>query len=140
MLAILCLLASAQTPALGIDRSHPAIDLVADLESTRAGDRLLAARELRRVVAAGTRRAARANDPLEAREAEIAVHDACADTAAARHRAVGTFRDVRKALAEVAVGCEDTAALPSLRDARAAETRAGVIRKLDAAIAALEAG
>lgn len=125
-------------PSASAARTKAVPELAMDLVGDDGPDRLFAARELRRQAVWADHRAGRGpirNDTqLEAR---ATLQDLRADVLGPARHAVVTFPKVRGAVADLLGALGDPSAVPDLEAARAAETRAGVQKRIDRAIAKL---
>jgi HEAT repeat protein len=111
----------------------------ADLDGEDGPDRSYAARELKRLAHDARRRASGKPGTERTLEGRIALADLHDDVWGPALDAVVRRRDVRGAVASVLECLGDPDALPALREALAAEDRAGVQKRLQKAITALEA-
>ncbi len=125
-------------PASGLYGAPQLSDWAHDLESDRKGDRLLAARELRRMTQSAHRQS-QSKNPFRAQEGLVLLADLRSEVGPAVRRAAVDHANVRRPCAQILASLGDPAALPELRQALAAEARKGVSKQLQRAIDTLEA-
>jgi hypothetical protein len=146
MLPALLLLAFA-SPAFAVDDGELAIDnrnlrlkdpagYAADLTAGSTGDRLFAARELRRLARAYARSARGAGDA--ALEARASLADLRHDALASAESAVVDKRDIRGLCADLLAVIGKPSSVAALQRARDAEDRPKVQKRIDVAIQALQ--
>lgn len=121
-------------------RAKPVPELAMDLVGEDDADRLFAARELRRQAVWADLRAGTGpvrNDAML--EARATLQDLRTDVLGPAREALVRFPKIRGAMADTLAALGATDALPDLQKLRATETRKGVVKRLDKAIARLSA-
>lgn len=125
-------------PSSGLYGEPQLADWAHDLEADRKGDRLLAARELRRM-AQSARRQSQSKNPFRAQEGLVLLADLEREVGPAARRAVVKHENIRRPCAQILAYLGDPMALPELRRALELEERKGVVKQLQRAIDTLEA-